>query len=190
MSTRLAINGTVVFLGLAGLIGVAVQESQAIERPGPALFLLAALLALAFSDLKSMRLPDGLTLPLILVGVVLSGLSLIAVPLHLSALGALIGYSVLFALSEFWRRTRGIDGIGLGDAKLLAAGGAWCGVHNVPLICLFGAGLGLALVALGVLTGQIRKSGPRGALNLKVPFGPFLGMGLWLAWCMDVQLIS
>lgn len=177
-------------MGLAGLAVIAMQDSQAIERPGPALFLLAALSALVFSDLKSMRLPDGLTLPLILVGVILAGLGLIAVPLPLSALGALIGYSVLFGLSEFWRRTRGVDGIGLGDAKLLAAGGAWCGVLNLPLICLFGAGLGLAFVALGVLTGQIRKPEPCGALNLKIPFGPFLGMGLWLVWCMNIQLIS
>jgi len=52
--------------------------------------------------------------------------------------------AVLFVLIELtYRRLRGQDGLGRGDAKLLAAGGAWCGWSGLPLIVLISSALAL-----------------------------------------------
>ena len=55
-----------------------------------------------------------------------------------SIIGAVIGYLVFFAIEIAYKKFRKIDGLGRGDAKLLAAGGAWCGWMGLPYIVLLG----------------------------------------------------
>lgn len=138
----------------------------------------ASLLALAYFDFHTMRLPDALTLPLIL-----AGLSYVALTgdggLLSSALGAFLGYAIVYGLAALYRAQRGVEGIGLGDGKLLAAGGAWCGVLALPVILLVGSGLGLLVVFAA-----------RGASDheeaTRIPFGPWLATGIWSAWCLNL----
>lgn len=134
-----------------------------------------ALLALAWTDWRSLRLPNLLTLPLLAAGLAATALlAPDALAAHL--LGALAGYAVLAAVAHLYRRHRGRDGLGLGDAKLLAAGGAWLGWQALPgtllLACL------LALAALLAL----RLAGRRGLAQAVLPFGPALALAIWLAW--------
>ena len=65
-----------------------------------------------------------------------------------SIIGAVIGYLVFFAIEIAYKKFRKIDGLGRGDAKLLAAGGAWCGWMGLPYIVLIGSGLGIILALL------------------------------------------
>ena len=130
------------------------------------------LLTLAWIDADSFRLPDALTLPLILAGL---GEALWRDPDQLTAraAGAAIAYTALWALAAFYRRLRGREGLGMGDAKLLAAGGAWLGVVPLPDVLLLAA---CSALAYALLRGaEIRAT-------LKVPFGPFLAGAIWLAW--------
>ena len=87
--------------------------------------LLVALAALSWIDARTFRLPDALTLPLIAVGLFqswyLSGQAFDA------AIGAVAGYLFFFLVEKSFHALRGKEGLGRGDAKLLAAGGAWCG---------------------------------------------------------------
>ena len=84
------------------------------------------LLALAWIDWKHMVLPDVLTLPLILAGF---GATLLDAPEAISehAAAAVAGYGAFRAIEIGYRRLRGREGLGQGDAKLLAAAGAWLG---------------------------------------------------------------
>ncbi len=134
-----------------------------------------ALLALAAIDLEHYLLPDFLTWPLAAAGLgVAWGFDRESFGAHL--IGAAIGLVFIIALQYLYMRMRGREGIGLGDAKLFAAAGAWVGWEGLPSVMLIGAlsALGFALVRQrwsGRLTGAVQ-----------VPLGAFLGLGLWLVW--------
>ena len=92
--------------------------------------------------------------------------------------GAALGYGLIAGLAAYWRKTRGYEGIGLGDAKLLAAGGAWVGVMGLPVILLIAS-------ILGLLAGVIVSSAPQSRqARLALPFGPCLRIGIWIVWCL------
>ena len=139
------------------------------------LFLLCALAALSLIDARTQRLPDVLTLPLILAGIAVNGL--IFSSLWTALAGAALGYGALVALELAYKRLRGRDGLGRGDAKLLAAGGAWCGAWLLPFILLAGS-LG-ALVFVSALA-LVRRRAPDA--NQPMPFGPWLALGIALGW--------
>jgi prepilin signal peptidase PulO-like enzyme (type II secretory pathway) len=97
------------------------------------------LLVLALVDAEHGRLPDVLTLPLLALGLAAAALAPLpglASPLD-SALGAASGFLVFYLVARLYAAWRGRPGLGLGDAKLLAALGAWLGVAGLaPLILI------------------------------------------------------
>ncbi len=132
------------------------------------------LLALGWIDLRRWILPDVLTLPLILSGLLEAAL-FNARALPWRALGAALGYLSLIAIAFLYRRLRGREGLGEGDAKLLAASGAWVGAAALPSV-VFVAALGALLSAFLF----IRKR-PLEA-ETPLPFGAFLALATWLVW--------
>ncbi len=133
------------------------------------------LLALALIDLRTFRLPDPGTLGLVLAGLALSAAGATG-PLALHAAGAALGYLALAGLAWGYRRLRGVEALGLGDAKLLAAAGAWMGPAALPSVVLWGAAVGL------LQAGLLRVRGGRLAADTALPFGPGLAMGFWVTW--------
>lgn len=133
--------------------------------------LAAMLIAISIVDLRTRRIPNILSLPLAAAGL---GWTAWATPEALPAhvLGALIGYAVLAAFGEVYFRKRGREGLGLGDAKLFAAGGAWLGWQNLPLVMLIASVTGL-LYAL--VTRRLRADD-------EFAFGPWIALGIWMAW--------
>ena len=130
-----------------------------------------ALLALSWIDWRHLRLPDALTLPLLLAGLAATAwLDPEEIAGH--ALAAAIGYAALRLLAVAYRALRGRSGLGEGDAKLLAAIGAWQGLPGLSQALLVGAlaGLGYGLSRAGLR---------RGSLADAIPFGPFLAAGAW-----------
>ncbi len=161
----------------AGALALALWAVAAV--PGPLLWPTAALgwvlLALSLVDLRLFRLPDAGTLPLLAAGLALSAAGLTG-PLPAHALAAALGYAAFAGLGLAWQRLRGVEALGLGDAKLLAAAGAWAGPAALPSVVLIGAGIGLGHALLMRLSG--RPLGPRTA----IPFGPGLAAGFWVSW--------
>lgn len=139
------------------------------------LWLGLALIALSAIDLDRYLLPDWLTLPLIVSGVIWAGVLQGAI--LMSTLGAVIGYGAIAGLGWAWQKWRGEWGIGLGDAKLLAALGAWLGVLNLPFLLLVASGIGL------VIAGSVRIATRGTNSKFVLPFGPFLCVSGWLIWC-------
>ncbi len=132
--------------------------------------LLAALVVLARIDARTGRLPNVITIPLMLAGLVWS--FDLAEDLYWHLIGAALGYGVFWAVEVIYRLVRKRDGLGRGDAKLLAAGGAWCGVFALPFI-VFAASVGALVVQLA-----------KGAkADTRFAFGPYLCLaigGVWL----------
>ncbi len=164
-----AIGWDVLAVELAA-VGVAAWAVVAGERGGQLWAGCAlgwTLLTLGWIDAVCLRLPDALTLPLLLAGL---GEAMWLEPDAITgrAFGAAIGYTLLFGVAWLYRRARGTEGLGLGDAKLLAAGGAWVGVALLGEVVL-GAAVG------GLLWALARR-------QRKVAFGPFLAAAIWICW--------
>lgn len=137
------------------------------------------LLALSWIDFETFLLPDALTLPLLLGGIV-EGCVLADGPSLLSRVtGALAGWALLSAVSTLYKAVRGRAGLGGGDAKLLAAGGAWVGLEALPSV-LLGASVCGFILAL-ILTARGRHLHAR----MMLPFGPCLALSLWITRLMQ-----
>lgn len=135
--------------------------------------LLWGLLALTVIDLQTRLLPDMLTLSLLWMGLLLN-LHGAIVPLVDAVIGAVSGYGTLWLIRTVHMQLRGVEGLGLGDAKLLAALGAWLGWMNLPLVLLLASTVG-AVVGISLIAAQ------RGGWQMQLPFGPWLALGGVLA---------
>lgn len=133
------------------------------------------LLLLAAIDWRVQLLPDILTLPLLIIGFAVTFLvAPLSWPDH--AIGAAAGFFVLAVTAWAYRLLRGREGLGLGDAKLLAALGAWVAWEGLPTILMLGSILGLGFA--------LARAGKRGGIKLsdRLPFGVFLAAAGWLVW--------
>ncbi len=133
------------------------------------------LLALGWIDLRSWLLPDALTLPLIIAGLA-AGFMFDPDQLVNRALGAALGYASLMTIAALYRALRGREGLGGGDAKLLAASGAWLGAPALPQVIL------LAALSALAAAGFLRLAGFRLSIHSALPFGPFLALATWVLW--------
>ena len=147
--------------------------------------LVLVLMYLAYIDLRTFRLPDSITLPLILFGLLFNGLSYQGYASFQDAVsGAILGYVSLWLLNLLYRLTKKQDGIGMGDAKLLAALGAWLGWLALPGILFIASLTGLIG---GFIWLQWNKQNHRSAF----PFGPFLAIAgiIELLWPQTLQTL-
>ena len=129
------------------------------------------LIALGAIDWRTGYLPDALTFPLILLGLGF-GAAGVFQPWQMALLGAALGYGVFWAIGATYRAFRGVDGLGLGDAKLLAAGGAFAGPYALPFIVLIAAFSALSYIGLANLRGAGLSA------QSEIRFGPFLAVGV------------
>lgn len=134
-----------------------------------------ALTFLAFHDLRTGRLPDTVTWPLIPAGVFASGFSA-ELSMAESAVGAAVGFGAAWAIAVTYRYFRGRDGLGMGDVKLIAGLGAWLGPAQLPGTILLASSVALAFLLVSGLSK--RNISP----NARIVFGPFLALSGWIVW--------
>jgi leader peptidase (prepilin peptidase)/N-methyltransferase len=141
----------------------------------------ALLVALFGTDLETERLPNVLTIPGTVLGVVFSCF-LPPGPVA-SIAGVILGAGILLAVRWGWRRATGVDAMGLGDVKMLAMVGAFLGWQQVWVVLFFasvaGAGVGLALAA-----------GRGRSLKSRLPFGTFLALAAFGASLVGDRLVA
>ncbi len=146
------------------------------------------LLALTGIDLDTQLLPDGLTLPLMWLGLLAAaylgrGAAPFPVDLKSSVLGAAFGYLCLWSVYQGFRLATGKEGMGYGDFKLLAALGAWLGWQMLLPVVLLSAASG-AIVGIGLMVlGRHRREVP-------IPFGPYLAAAGWLVMMWAPELVA
>ena len=141
----------------------------------------AAMIVLFFIDLRHHILPNAITLPGIAIGF---ALSFVLPPGWIASLiGLIAGGGVLLLIAEAYRRWRGVEGLGMGDVKMLAMIGAFLGwqlmLVTLVLASFAGSLLGLALIASG-----------RGSMKLALPFGTFLAVGALAAAVAGEPLLA
>lgn len=130
------------------------------------------LLTLAMLDWRGLWLPDALTLPLAIGGLIAGGLAS-GVPTFDRVIGGAAGWAVMAALGVVFRRLRGVEGLGGGDPKLAGAIGCWIGWTPLPALWAISGLLGLGLALLRPRPDE----GP-----ILVPFGTALALAAWPAW--------
>jgi len=128
------------------------------------------LIYLAYVDLRTFRLPNTITLPLIIGGILFNWCSEFHFTDRNSAfIGAVAGYLFLWILNLVYKKLKKQDGIGMGDAKLLAGLGAWLGWATLP------STLFIASVS-GLVGGLIWLKWNNQHHRQAFPFGPFLAI--------------
>ena len=129
------------------------------------------LVSLSWVDLKTFYLPDTLTSHLLWLGLFFN-LFHHFTSLHDAILGVILGYGVLWLVYWVFKLWTDQEGLGLGDAKFLAAIGAWLGWQQLGPILLIGSALSLLAVIVMALNGTYQKGKP-------IAFGPGLAVAAW-----------
>jgi len=135
------------------------------------------LVALALLDLEHFWLPDRLTLPLAGAGAVVS-IAGLGIAFTDSLIGIAAGYGALALIGTLYKMLRRRAGIGGGDAKLLAAIGAWIGWQLLPFALLIASLIGLASVLL-----RRARNLPVAASD-RLPLGAMLAVAAWGLWLL------
>ena len=172
-----------------------------------ALLFSSAIIALIFIDADHMILPNVITYPLLgfavllrivfpsfFAGVYLSDINswpfgqLSTMPLWMlsligALLGAIVGGGFLWLVGEAWKRLRGVEAMGLGDVKMMAAVGALLG-WRLTLLSIFMGAFSGALIGVALIARQKDRD-----FQMQVPFGIFLGIGSIIALVFGDQLI-
>ena len=153
-----------------------------------------ALLVITYIDLDFWIIPDAIVLPLAVVGVACAAIdpSILGVDWAQALIAGVTGYGLFAGIRWFYLRFRNIEGLGLGDAKLLLMVGAFTGIPG--LIWTIGAGAlqGVIVSVPLLLTGksiantdledihgddpELGEDDPDRVMGQRVPFGPFLAL--------------
>jgi leader peptidase (prepilin peptidase)/N-methyltransferase len=145
------------------------------------LILVCILIALFGIDLEHQILPNSITLPGIVIGLLFS---LIAPPGWKDAvIGALLGGGLLYGIAwayYLWRRE---EGMGMGDVKMLAMIGAFLGWKAVIVTLVLSSFAG-AIIGLSMMAVQ------KGDMKYALPFGTFLAIGTVIAMFVGDPLIA
>lgn len=147
----------------------------------PRLFFACLLIVLFAIDLEHHLLPNAITLPGIVIGLLFS--LLLPPGIISAAIGTLIGGGSLWLIGEAYYRYSGQEGMGGGDVKMLAMIGAFLG-WKLALVTLVFSSIAGALIGMVVLA--IR----RGGLKYALPYGTFLAMGALVASLFGDQIVE
>jgi len=155
----------------------------------PLFAFVSAMVVITFIDLEFQIIPDVITLPGILIGVI-SSVFFLSDPLfnlHASdmltglinsLIGILLGGGLFFLIAVVSK-----GGMGGGDIKMMAMVGAFMGWKAVLLVTFIGSLTGsLVGVMLMLFKGKDRKT--------KVPFGPFLALGSLISLFVGGKIIT
>ena len=133
--------------------------------------LILILIMIFFIDLENFIIPDSLNFSIMGLALVKNFIpsfntSLIH-DINQSIIGGIIGYFSIWLIIFLYKTLKKIDGMGLGDAKLMAGIGLLFGWQSIPLVLFLSSILGLFFVAPSLLKKQK-------TMKSEIPFGPFI----------------
>lgn len=140
------------------------------------------LISIALIDFDTLVIPDQFSLTLMWIGIFISLWSIFIEP-SAAIKGALLGYLLLWSIFHVFKLVTGKDGMGYGDFKLLAAGGAWFGMQSVAVIVVMSAFSGAVIGSLYLFMTKNSKNKP-------IPFGPYLAAGIWINMLYGQNIIN
>ena len=144
--------------------------------------LFACMLVVLFAiDLEHQLLPNVITLPGIVIGLIASA---VLPPGFIDAIiGAIVGGGVLWLIGEAYYRYSGHEGLGGGDVKMLAMIGAFLG-WKLVLVTLVLSSFAGSIVGLGVIVMK------RGGMKYALPYGTFLALGALTASLVGERIVN
>ena len=136
-------------------------------------------LVLAWTDLRQGIIPNWLNLAIAFAGLArVAALEGVEAALVAGSEGILVG-TMVWMLRWLYFRWRNVQGLGLGDVKLLAASAVWIGIAGIPVQLL------VASLAALAAAGALRLAGYSMMWRTSLPFGPFLALGLLAAFGLE-----
>ena len=127
-----------------------------------------------FIDIKHYIIPNELTFPLMLIGFIKSfdpNLNQSLFPNYINSLiGGFFGYSIIWSIIFFYKTLRKKEGMGLGDAKLIAVVGFWFGWFSIPFTIFISSMVAL-IFSIPSLINKTKD------MSTQIPFGPFIIIG-------------
>ena len=136
-------------------------------------------LMIIFIDIFHKIIPDVLSLPLILTGIIFSLFPQTDISLSSSLIGAGSGFFLFVLIAMIFKYITKRDSLGGGDIKLIAALGTFTGLYGIIFIIFISSVL--SLVTLIIIKHDLKK---------EFPFGPFLIFGSFLYIILGDYLIS
>ncbi len=167
--------------GLLSMV-VAIQLGYTFEG-GLVLVLTWCLVALTMIDVDEMLLPDNIVMPMLWLGLLANACYGLFTDLSSAIVGATAGYMSLWLLNEGYKLLRGREGMGMGDAKLLALFGAWLGWQCLPVIIMMAAPTAAIIGIGGMAIYGNNKHKP-------LPFGPYLAVAGWVCIFWGQQIMD
>lgn len=151
-------------------------------------FLAALMLAIAANDARHYLIPNELTGAAFALALLRAAASVpdVGAEALLWPLARAVAVALpLLLLMLAYRYWRGRDGLGLGDVKLAAVGGAWLDLATVAAVIELAA-----LLAIGayVANATVQRKSLRGTAFL--PFGLFLAPSIWIGWLGETWYLN
>jgi leader peptidase (prepilin peptidase)/N-methyltransferase len=151
------------------------------------LLLWSVLIVISFIDLDHMIIPDRITIPGMVLGLVAG--TLLLPNWWDSLLGFLVGGGILYFMAWVSPYLFGKEGMGGGDIKLLAMIGAFLGwvpaILTIFLGSVVGSIVGITLMGVRAMNREARLS-----FDKPLPFGPFLSVGAVVAIFYGQQILA
>ncbi len=144
------------------------------------IILLWFLMTITWIDIDTFLIPDQLSLSLLWAGLFFSLFSFSITP-AVAIIGALTGYLILWTVFQLFKLLTGKEGMGYGDFKLLAAGGAWLGYEQLIVVLLVSSLAGLLIAVIQKLMGKVEN---------KIPFGPYLSIGILVCYVFGDEIFA
>lgn len=144
--------------------------------------LYSALVVVAGTDLSHKVIPNAITFPGIVLGL-LSAATILPLGLLNGLLGVLVGGGILWLLAWASPYLFGKEGMGGGDIKLLAMIGAFLGWKPALMTIMVGSFLG-SLVGVGLIAAKVIRR------EDYIPFGPFLVCGALVSLFFGQSLLD
>ena len=143
------------------------------------------LIIIFFIDLENFIIPDSLNFTIMGLALLKNFLpnfntSLIH-EIDQSIIGGIVGYLSIWLIIFLYKTIKKIDGMGLGDAKLMAAIGFLFGWQSVPFVLFVSSILGLIFVIPSLIKKQKN-------MRTEIPFGPFIILACLIYFAYGSQL--
>lgn len=176
---KAAVAGAVIGAAVGALLFDPAREPGQVVASA---ILCATMAAITLEDALRMRVPDPWVYGALAAGIVWSVAERLRAGEGIATAAGAVLIAVAVCGGAFWAvregffRLRGVDGLGLGDVKLAAAGGAWLGWEPFAAAVFVAAAGAIAFVAARMLRQGNWTAGQR------LAFGAFLAPAIWAVW--------
>ena len=124
-----------------------------------------------FIDLENFIIPDSLSFSVMTIALLKNFLPNFNTnfihEINQSIIGGMVGYLSIWLIIYLYKTFKKIDGMGFGDAKLMAGIGLLFGWQSIPFILFVSSILGLIFVVPSLIKKQK-------TMRTEIPFGPFI----------------